>query len=181
MLRTTRIKLIAGFLVVSFLVGGFSLLMGGYALYNAVLQDANNQARLTLRAVDDVYRSHINAIKTVLSITALGSGFRTSIASRDRADLLDRLERLARYTNLDMAGIVLPDGRPFSRIGAMEAAKNESIENPITRHVLDQGKEAAGTVVLSRAFIMEENPAVVESIRFYAKEDASGAPADGRS
>lgn len=163
-----RFRLIAGFLAVSFIVGGVSLFIGGHLLYNAVLMEAHNQARLALSAADDVYETHVKYVKVALNITTLGAGFRSSLMDKDIEDLVDRLERMAQHADLDFAGITIKNGSTLCRIGS-KAIPDESsqIENPIAQYIIKANQEIAGTVVLSKAFIALENPELAKRIEFY--------------
>ena len=168
MFRSTRFKLVFSFLIVSFLVGGISLFIGGQLLYNAVLREATNQVRLALGAADDVYRTNIKYVKVALNITTLGKGFRSSFIDRDIPDLIDRLDRVSRNAELDFAGIVTSSNTTLCRTGPNSIPKeNEQPENPITRYVITHQRPASGTVVLTKAFIARENPDHSDRIQFY--------------
>ncbi len=167
MLHSTRFKLVISFLIVSFLVGGVSLFIGGHLLYNSVIREATSQVGLALNAADDVYRTHMRFIKLALDITTLGQGFRTAFADRNVADLSERLGRLALHAELDFAGIVLSDGKTICRLTSGQAAEYHlKAENPITRHVLENRLPVAGTAVLSQTFMILENPELAGRLQF---------------
>ena len=67
MFYSTRFKLIASFLGVSFLVGIVSLLIGGQLLYKSVLSEATTRVKLDLNAAREIYLSRINNIKVSLN------------------------------------------------------------------------------------------------------------------
>ncbi|MFO7557380.1 MAG: ATP-binding protein [Desulfobacterales bacterium] len=171
MIHSTRFKLIICFLMVSFLVGGVSLFIGGHLLYNAVLHEAKNQVRLGLSAAHDVYNTQIKYIKVALNITTLGSGFRTSLMEHNIPDLTNRMKSLAKHANLDFVGITSSRGNTFCRIGINAAPQADNsktqLENTIARYAISYKQEAAGTVVLSKTFIAAENPQLAERIQFY--------------
>jgi two-component system, NtrC family, sensor kinase len=168
MQHSTKFRLIVSFLAVSFVVGGVSLFIGGHLLYNAVLVEAKNQVHLGLNAVNDVYGTHVKYVKVALSITTLGSGFRTSVTERSVGDLVDRLGRMAREAEMDFAGIVTADGRTLCRVGQQPIGDEKAqTENLIARFVISRKQEIAGTVVLSKEFIALENSQLAERIQFY--------------
>lgn len=79
MLSSTRSKLIASFLGVSFLVGGLPLFIGGQLLYKSVLSEATNRVRLDLNSAREIYEARIEAIKFPLTITTQGFGFLSNL------------------------------------------------------------------------------------------------------
>ncbi len=171
MIHSTRFKLIICFLMVSFLVGGVSLFIGGHLLYNAVLHEAKNQVRLGLSAAHDVYNTQTKYIKVALNITTLGLGFRTSLMEHNIPDLTNRMKSLAKHANLDFVGITSSSGNTVCRIGINPIPQANSpktqLENTIARYAISYRQEAAGTVVLSKEFIAAENPQLAERIPFY--------------
>ncbi len=181
MIHSTRFKLIISFLAVSFLVGGVSLFIGGHLLYNGVIREATNQVSLALNAADDVYQTHIKFIKVALDITTLGEGFRNSLTNRRLPDLTERLQRMALHTELDFAGITLRNGTALCRIGpnAIPGDAPQS-PNPISRYAIDHLLPMAGTVVLSKSFLKQENPELSAQIQFFSlpsKNPGTSAPA----
>jgi len=115
---STRSKLIASLLGVSFLVGAVSLLVGGQLLYKAFLNEALNRVRLDLNAAREIYLNRIKGAEISLSITALGSGFRAALKEQDVPQLVSRLRRIAQHAELDFAGIVTGDGSTLCRMGS---------------------------------------------------------------
>ena len=83
MFYSTRSKLIASFLVVSFVVGAVSLFIGGQLLYKAVLSEATNRVRLDLNSAREIYLTRIKQLKCPLSITTLGFGFLSALNRHD--------------------------------------------------------------------------------------------------
>ena len=117
MLYSTRSKLIAGFLGVSLLVAAVSLFIGVRILDQHVFGEARNRVRQDLNAVSEMYLTRVKHIKTSLSITTLGFAFISSLREKNAAELVLRLERMAKLADLDFAGIVLEDGSTLCRIG----------------------------------------------------------------
>lgn len=166
-MHSMRFKLIICFLIVSFIVEGISLFIGGHLLYNAVIHGATEQVRLTLNAASEVYRSNINYVKVASNTTTLGIGFRTSFKERNLPDLIDRLERIAKHAKLDFAGIVTEDGQVLCRLGPNALPEIPSVqENPVVAFVLKNRQQAAGTIVLPKTFLLRENPERYNQIKF---------------
>jgi two-component system NtrC family sensor kinase len=163
MFSSIRSKLIGGFLSVSFLVGAVSLIVGGRLLYKAVLNEATNRIRLDLNTAREIYHNRIRGVEVVLDTTALGSGFRSELKMQDTSGLVNRLRRLARYAELDFAGIVTKEGTTLCRIGPHYLpTKKTQVPNPIANLALRKRASIAGTVVLSRTFLLAENPGLAD-------------------
>jgi two-component system NtrC family sensor kinase len=166
MFYSTRSKLIASFLAVELLVGAVSLFAGARLLNEYVLGEAANRVRLDLNAASEMYRTHIKFVRISLNITALGFGFVSSLEARDTSALVDRLDRMARYAELDFAGIVTPDGQTLCRIGHNpQPRENSPADNPLAKLVLERRAPLSGTLVLSRQFLSAENPELAERTR----------------
>ena len=177
MFYSTRSKLIASFLVVSFLVGAVSLFIGGQLLYKAVLSEATNRVRLDLNSAREIYQTRIKTIKCPLSITALGFGFLSALNRGDAPELVTRLERLAQQAELDFAGIVTNEGTTVCRIGS-DSIPKETVQaaNPIADLALKRRVAISGTVVLSEEFLSTENPELADRARIRLLPTPRAAP-----
>ena len=177
MLYSTRSKLIASFLVVSFLVGVVSLLIGGQLLYKAVLTEATNRVRLDLNAAREIYQTRIKTIRCPLTITTLGFGFLSALKTHDAPDLVNRLRRLSRQAELDFAGIVTNEGTTLCRIGPNSIPK-ETLQaaNPIAHLALKRRVGISGTVVLSKEFLSAEDPELANLSRIRLIPTPRAAP-----
>ena len=159
MLYSTRSKLIASFLGVSFLVGIVSLLIGGQLLYKAVLTEATNRVRLDLNAAREIYQTRIKTIRCPLTITTVGFGFLSALKRKDVHELVNRLRRLAQQAELDFAGIVTKEGTTLCRMGPDSIPKETpQAANPIAHLALKRRVVISGTVVLSKEFLSAEDP-----------------------
>ncbi|MFO7708803.1 MAG: cache domain-containing protein [Desulfobacterales bacterium] len=175
MFYSTRAKLLAGFLGVTLLVGGVSLIIGVHLIDQNVFGEALNRVQRDLNAAHEMYLSRVKQTKTALSITTLGFAFITSVSGRNTADLGIRLERLSRLAELDFAGIVAEDGRTLSRMGPYAfAGPAPRGENPLAKLVLEQRVSVAGTMVLDRDFLIGENPDLLERARIPAERPPGG-------
>jgi two-component system NtrC family sensor kinase len=177
MFYSTRSKLVASFLGVSFLVGIVSLLVGGQLLYKAVLSEATNRVELDLNAAREIYLSRINNVKVSLNITTLGFGFRSTLKEHDERELVTRLRRMAQHVGLDFAGIVIGEGETLCRIGPNPVPRERhQPDNPIARLALKNGAPIAGTVVLSKEFLSSENPELADRARIRLLSTQRAAP-----
>ena len=163
MLSSTRSKLTASFLGVSFLVGGLSLFIGGQLLYRSVLSEATNRVRLDLNSAREIYKARIKSIKSPLTITTLGFGFLSTLKKEDAPGLVIRLRRLAKQASMDFAGIVTKEGKILCRIGPNSIPKNRvRANNPIANLALKRGVTISGTVILSKEFLYAEDPELAD-------------------
>jgi len=166
MFYSTRSKLIASFLVVSFVVGAVSLFIGGQLLYKSVLSEATNRVRLDLNSAREIYQTRIKVIRCPSTITTLGSGFLSALKMHDAPELAIRLRRLAQEAELDFAGIVTNEGTTLCRIGPDSIPKEgDQTANPIANLALKRRVAISGTVVLSKEFLSAENPELAERAR----------------
>jgi len=177
MFYSTRSKLIASFLVVSFLVGAVSLFIGGQLLYKAVLSEATNRVRLDLNSAREIYVARIKNITSPLSITTVGLGFLSALNTHDAPELVIRLERLAQQAELDFAGIVTNEGTTLCRIGPDSIPKGAvQAANPIANLALKRRVAISGTVVLSEEFLSAENPELADRARIRMLPTPRAAP-----
>jgi len=177
MFSSIRSKLIGGFLGVSFLVGAVSLIVGGRLLYKAVLSEATNRIRLDLNTAREIYHNRIKGVEVVLDTTSLGSGFRAELKTQDTAALVNRLRQLARYAELDFAGIVTKEGTTLCRIGPHPIpTKKTQVPNLIANLARRQRVPISGTVVLSRKFLLAEDPRLADQAMIRVLPTPRAAP-----
>ncbi len=171
---TTRMKLVASFLAVSFIVGGVSLLVGGELLYQAFLSEARSRIRLDLNAAREIYEQRTKSVELALSVASLGSDFEADLASRNGTGLVPTLRKVARRAELDFAGVALPDGTVLCRTGLALSASERTPAPALTHLAARQGKTISGTVVLDLEQLGRENPALVERARIEIASDPGG-------
>jgi two-component system NtrC family sensor kinase len=177
MFSSTRSKLIASFLGVSFVVGVVSLFIGGQLLYKSVLSEATNRIRLDLNAAREIYLSRIKTIQCPLTITSLEPVFRTALKTRDLSEIIPRLETVARRAELDFVGIVRKEGETLCGVGKSSLqCKAVEITNPIAEFVFDRKVPVSGTVVLSKEFLSAESPELADRARIGLLPTPRAAP-----
>jgi len=177
MFSSTRSKLIASFLGVSFLVGVVSLFIGSQLLYKSVLSEATNRVRLDLNAAREIYLSRIKAIQCPLTVTSLEPVFRAALRKREVAELIPRLETVARRAELDFVGIVRKEGETLCGVGKSSLrCKAVEITNPIAELVFDRKVPVSGTVILSKEFLSAESPELADRARIGLLPTPRAAP-----
>ena len=177
MFSSTRSKLIGSFLVVSFLVGVVSLFIGGQLLYKSVLSEATNRVRLDLNTARELYQMHIEVIRSPLTITSLEPVFLAALKKREVAELIPRLETVARHAKLDFVGIVRKEGETLCGVGKSSLrCKAVEITNPIAELVFDRKVPVSGTVILSKEFLSAESPELSNRARIRLLSTPRAAP-----
>ena len=161
----------------SFLVGVVSLFIGGQLLYKSVLSEATNRVRLDLNAARQIYLSRIKAIQCPLTVTSLEPVFRAALKRREVAELIPRLETVARRAELDFVGIVRKEGETLCGVGKSSLrCKAVEITNPIAELVFDRKVPVSGTVILSREFLSAESPELADRARIGLLATPRAAP-----
>jgi two-component system NtrC family sensor kinase len=174
---STRSRLIIGFLGVSILVGIISLIIGSELLYRAVLNEATMRISLDLNVAREIYLSRIKTMNVALNIATLDPEFSSLLGKGETGKLLNKVRNVAQQSELDFAGIVTQDGRTLCRIGQNRLPEEEEKEqNPVADYVLDHGKGVSGTVILSRSFLLQEDPKLAERSRIELLTTPRAAP-----
>jgi two-component system, NtrC family, sensor kinase len=155
---STRSRLIIGFLAASLLACGVALLVGSQLLYTAILNEAYNRIGSDLNAEREIYDSRVRGIRLALHITQLGPVFRSALESSDAATLVPLLRNVAGEAGLDFGGILTEEGKTLCRIGPDPIPAGKGVSNPIGELALKNQASVSGTVVLSREFLLAENP-----------------------
>jgi two-component system NtrC family sensor kinase len=151
--------------------------LGGRLLYRVVLEEAKNRVRLDLNAAREIYLTRVKGVEVALNITALGPGFRGAVKLTDARQLAGRLRRMAQYAELDFAGIVTKEGGTLCRVGPNSISrKKAALDNPLAGFVRERGVPVSGTVLLSREFLLAENPELAERAKIALLPTPMAAP-----
>ena len=163
MIHSTRFRLIASMLVISLLIGLFSLTVGGNMLYESVITETHQRVRQDLNVARLVYDQRIQSIRLVLEMVADFPDFQQALVTDDRGYLLNQMEKLSDRIGLNFAGILDQEQRVKSRIGMHgdETVPAKNI-NPLADLALTQGKTVWGTIILDPETLQDENPELVE-------------------
>jgi two-component system NtrC family sensor kinase len=176
MRRSIRVKLSLGFAGAALLAGAVSLLVGGQLLYRAVRNEATHRIRQDLNAAREIYGASIKNVATTFNVSALGVGLQSDLKARDVSRLAQRLQRMARYAELDFAGIAGADGAVLCRLGGDKGAAGAAAANPLLAAVLERRVAVAGTVALPQEFLRSENPELAERARIRSVPTPRAAP-----
>jgi two-component system NtrC family sensor kinase len=162
---------------VSLLVGVISLVVGSQLLYNTVLNEAKARISFDLNAAREIYLAQVKNIQTALSIASFDGEILSAFNARDLQTLNGKLKSISRQTGLEFAGIVTSDGKILCRTGPHSEPKARgSVPNPIGNYVIRKDKPIAGTVILHKEFLTEENPSLAEQARIKLLPTPMAAP-----
>lgn len=163
MIHSTRFRLIASMLVISLLIGLFSLTVGGNMLYESVITETHHRVRQDLNVARLVYDQRIQSIRLVLEMVADFPDFQQALVNDDRGYLLNQMEKLSDRIGLNFAGTLDQEQLVASRIGIRrdETVPAKKI-NPLADLALTQGKTVWGTIILDPETLQDENPELVE-------------------
>ena len=166
MFYSTRSRLIVSFSSMSFLVGIVSLIIGVTIVYQTVHSEAFRRVNLDLYAARDIYSHHIQLVETSLKISARGLGMSPNLDQLTSSSAADYISQISGLADLDFAGVVDKNGRTLHRIGPTpHSISPASPENPIAALVIEHKASISGTMVLSNAFLSEENPELAQRAR----------------
>jgi two-component system NtrC family sensor kinase len=156
-----RSKLIASLLIVSFLAGTVSMLVGVQIFYKSVINEATIRVRMNLNASKEIFHGRTRLINVALNVTTLGFGFISALKEQENPELVKRISRMAQHAELDFAGIVKKDGSTMCRFGPDPIPERGTrLPNPLAEHAIETNSPVSGAVILTEDFLLSENPAL---------------------
>jgi two-component system NtrC family sensor kinase len=159
LLYSYRSKLIASLLIVSFLAGTVSMVVGVQIFYKSVINEATIRVSMNLNASNEIFHNRTRLISVALNVTTLGYGFITALKEQENSELVQRIYKMAQYAELDFAGIVKKDGSTLCRFGPDPVPERKTrLSNPLTEYAIETGSPVSGAVILTDDFLLNENP-----------------------
>lgn len=159
MLYSYRSKLTASLIIVSFLAGTVSMLVGIHVFYKAVINEAATRVRMNLDTSDEMFKSRTKLINVALSVASQGDEFINAVKEQDKSQLVHQIFKMAGHADLDFAGIVNREGFTLCRLGPDTIPDNSlKLANPLTEMAGKTGHPVSGAVLLPGGFIINENP-----------------------
>lgn len=180
-LGSTRLKLIATFLLFSFLTGGVPLLVGGGVLYNTFLREAKIRVTQDLNAARQMYEDHVQKMALALRVAAEGTDFQEIFQNSGMDGLGRALRTMADSGPFDLVGLADATGRVWavSSGGAQSLRSSNkvflSVEKALKLH-----QPVHGTMVLALSELAVMDPALAERARLPLKTTAPDAPTSRR-
>ena len=169
-LGSTRIKLIATFLLFSFLTGGVPLLVGGGVLYNTFLREAKIRVTQDLNAARQIYEDHAEKMALALRVAAKGTTFSRIFEDSGAEGLGRALRSIAESGPFDLVGLADASGR----IWALSSGLPQSLRAaekilPSVEKALKFHQPVRGTMVLPLSELALMDPALSERARLPLK------------
>jgi len=169
-----RFKLILAFLSAIGVGGIASLYIGTRIMHRTIITLAQDQVRHDLAAAWLVYDAKLAGIADVVRLSAARDSFRAALAAGKAADLAPAVEAIRREFGLDILNLTDAAGRVILRGRRPGALGGDRSADPLVKRALEK-REAAGSTVLTRDELLEEDPQLAEQARL----DAVAAPRAG--
>jgi len=177
-LGSTRIKLIATFLLFSFLTGGVPLLVGGGVLYNTFLREAKIRVTQDLNAARQMYDDHAEKMALALRVAAEGTNFHGIFQDSGTEGLGRALRSIAESGPFDLVGLADAGGRVWAlSSGLAQNLRSAEKVLPSVEKALKFHRPVRGTMVLPLSDVALMDPALSERARLPLKP----APAEALS
>ncbi len=176
-IHSIRFKLIASLCGVSLFIGLISVLVGGNLLYQSVIDEANNRIRQDLNVARVIYDDRIDSVRLALEITASAPEFGAAVAASGPQVAAQDIRRLFGRLKLDFFGITDARGNVTCRYGQTKTVTPPyATANPMVLEVLTTGRAVSGTMVLSRAQLMFEDPLLADRAAIQIRQSALAPP-----
>lgn len=169
-LGSTRLKLIATFLLFSFLTGGVPLLVGGGVLYNTFLREAKIRVSQDLNAARQIYEDQGQKMALALRVAAEGFNFQSLMENSGLKDLGRALRIIADGGPFDLVGVSDAAGRLWAvSSGAPQSLHLSGKVLPSVDKALKLHQPVSGTMVLALSELALMDPALSEKARIFLK------------
>lgn len=169
-LGSTRVKLIATFLLFSFLTGGVPLLVGGGVLYNTFLREAKIRVTQDLNAARQMYEDHAGKMELALRVAAEGTNFQGIFQDSGAEGLGRALRSIAESGPFDLVGLADAGGRVWAlSSGPFQSFRSSEKILPSVEKALKFHQPVRGTMVLALSDVALMDPALSERARIPLK------------
>ena len=158
-------RLILGFAGICLLIGLLSLGVGISIINKAVSDETTNRISQDLNAAWEIFLAPLTRSYPVLELVAGDEAVRNAVAERDVTKLASRLDEIQEVLNLDFVSIVVL-GDPSFGIrydGSMKGGASSTTS--FIEHCISGKVPVSGITVLTRSFLMSEDPRLAEQAR----------------
>jgi len=171
LIHSTRFRLIASLLVMSLLIGTFSLLVGGNMLYSSVLSETRNRVRQDLNVARLLYDERIEAIRLVLETVADTTEFKQALATGNHLYLDKQIKNFSDRAGLNFAGILNEKKESCKRIDKPTVGpETQQVINPLAARAFTEGLSVSGTFVMDQQSLRHESPELFAKAQIHAPE-----------
>jgi len=165
---TLRGRILVYLISVVAISGGISTLTGGYLLKKHLGQEARNRVRQDLNAAHVFYQQRVAVMENALSYTAIGERFSQSVAEKDLAYLVPRLDQIYKSANLDVLLTTDSRGDVIYRAHNPDLSGDSLAQDQLIGSILKGGEVLSGTMLVSIEKLHTEDSSLAEraSIQF---------------
>lgn len=169
-LASTRTKLIATFLLFSFLTGGVPLLVGGGVLYDTFLREAKIRVTQDLNAARQMYADHLDKMALALSVAAQTADFPRFHKEFGGEVLESSLRILSENKSFDLVGLAHEtQGLWVYSSNRLRRIQADPTFLPWVEKARQRQGPVRGTTVLPLAEMARLDPALAEKARLPLK------------
>ncbi len=166
-LHSIRFRLMIGAVAVILLANTGLAVFSLTQVSEVLLDEVQTRVRLDLNAAHQVYGQAIDRIAHFLRALSMpGGSLSRALEQRDLATIAQRLPLIAREAELDMVTAMDAEGRVLFRSANPDARGDSLRELSVVRRALGEQRVVSGTIILPRALLEREGPALAERAYF---------------
>ncbi len=152
-----RFKLVVSLLLIVFLMGTLSLIIGVNVIQRSIVREGTDSVRNALAATNELYQEEIARRSKVVEYLAKTVEIVRATADKDREFLFDKLAQIKAEFGFDIVNIVNPDGSILVRANNFDAWGDSVAHYRYIQWVMRNRKVAAGTGLLGPENIRQES------------------------
>lgn len=170
-----KAKLITNYLVILGAGGLITSIVGSYIVSSTIMAQAQRSVDRDLKMARALYDLRLDSLRRTVELAASGTTIPQFLAARERPKLAAYLGPVRESAGFDFLSLTGPDGRVILRASGANAG-DAAFGAAAVRAAL-AGRTAAGTEVLSSAFLEREDPQLAARARTRIVETPRARPA----
>lgn len=156
-----RTKLIVSLVLVVFISGIISMIIGVRLIGDGIIKQAQDKVRLDLNSAREVYQEESNNIKNIIRLTAIRFFIKDGILKNDRKNLKEELQKIRKNESLDILTLTDKTGRILVR-ARNPAIYGDWLNDTIVNYVLLKKQPIASTQIISKEELEKEGKDLAE-------------------
>lgn len=156
-----RTKLIVSLVLVVFISGIISMIIGVRLIGNGIIRQAQDKVRLDLNSAREVYQEESNNIKNIIRLTAIRFFIKDAILKNDRKKLNEELQKIRKNESLDILTLTDKTGCILVR-ARNPAIYGDWLNDTIVNYVLLKKQPIASTQIISKEELEKEGKDLAE-------------------
>ena len=161
-----RRKLIWSFLIVIFLGGILSLVIGTRIEHQTIISLAEAKVRHDLASAWMVYEERLHSIRDTVRLSAAQEYLRTALGRASFGSVASELDGIRREFGLDVLNLTDPLGRVVVRSRRPEAPVGDDVSGDPCVALSRRGQVCAGTRIVTRDELLKEGDDLAERAHF---------------